>query len=109
VGSGSPFHFHQPAFNVLAHGRKQWLMQPPWQAFTSTWPPSLSSQSRGAAPGLTDIIESPLECFQESGDVMVVPALWAHATLNLDESIGVAFEVAIPGDTLQAVQVWRES
>jgi hypothetical protein len=33
-----------------------------------------------------------LECMQTSNDVMFVPEAWAHATLNLAESIGVASE-----------------
>ena len=33
-----------------------------------------------------------LECVQESGDVMVLPSGWSHATLNLRASVGAARE-----------------
>ena len=34
----------------------------------------------------------PLECVQEAGDMLFVPAGWAHSTLNIETSIGVAYE-----------------
>jgi hypothetical protein len=37
----------------------------------------------------------PLECTQNAGDVMFVPTLWGHATLNTMQSIGVAHEFSV--------------
>lgn len=34
----------------------------------------------------------PLECVQSAGDVLYVPARWSHATVNIDECIGLAVE-----------------
>ena len=34
----------------------------------------------------------PAECVQHTGEVLYVPAMWSHATINLDESIGLAVE-----------------
>jgi hypothetical protein len=34
-----------------------------------------------------------LRCIQHAGDVLFVPPMWGHATLNLDESIGFAAEL----------------
>lgn len=36
-----------------------------------------------------------LQCTQHAGDVMFVPALWSHGTLNLRQSIGVAHEFSV--------------
>ena len=36
---------------------------------------------------------APLECVQEAGEVIFIPAGWHHATLNLDTSVGMALEL----------------
>jgi oxalate decarboxylase/phosphoglucose isomerase-like protein (cupin superfamily) len=36
-----------------------------------------------------------LQCTQYSGDVMFVPSLWGHATLNVRQSVGVAHEFSV--------------
>lgn len=36
-----------------------------------------------------------LQCTQYPGDIMFVPALWAHGTLNMKQSIGVAHEFSV--------------
>lgn len=33
-----------------------------------------------------------MECVQGPGDVLYVPARWSHATINIDECIGMAVE-----------------
>lgn len=33
-----------------------------------------------------------LECIQEAGDLIYIPASWAHGVLNLAESVGFAIE-----------------
>ena len=37
----------------------------------------------------------PLECEQRPGDVLFVPRLWGHGTVNLGETIGVAMPFAL--------------
>ena len=44
-------------------------------------------------PGLARRGFRPLECAQQSGDVLVVPELWGHAVLNVRTSIAIATEV----------------
>ena len=39
-----------------------------------------------------------IECVQEAGDVLVVPSLVSHATLNLEESVGVAYEFSFEAE-----------
>jgi hypothetical protein len=36
-----------------------------------------------------------MRCTQRSGDVMLVPKMWGHATYNTQASIGVAFELKL--------------
>jgi ribosomal protein L16 Arg81 hydroxylase len=36
-----------------------------------------------------------MECTQHSGDIMYVPPLYAHSTLNTMQSIGVAHEFSV--------------
>ena len=86
AGSGAPFHFHRAAFNVLAHGRKLWWLIPPKDAVYSTTP-MLSYLAQGF-----EMPPSTIQFVQEPGDIVLVPDFWAHATVNLETSIGVAVE-----------------
>ena len=42
--------------------------------------------------GLSD---GSFHCTQHAGDVIYVPPLWGHATLNVKQSIGVAHEFSV--------------
>lgn len=39
--------------------------------------------------------QAPIRVVQRAGDVLYVPALWGHATLNAAQSIGVAHEFSV--------------
>lgn len=44
----------------------------------------------------------PLECVQQPDDIMVVPNLWTHQTLNIGEAIGVGGQMdLLPVDKLR--------
>ena len=88
--TGAPFHFHYDAVNVLAFGEKRWFLQPPAHAEYSIEPP-LDWLQRRVHP--LEREGELLECVQRDGDVIFVPASWGHATLNVEASIGVAFEL----------------
>ncbi len=36
---------------------------------------------------------APLECVQETGDLVYIPDMWGHSVLNLADSIGIAYEM----------------
>lgn len=99
AGSGAPLHFHGHAFNALAWGTKQWYLLPPTDAVFSKqpaldWARNLAlSSAAGSHVGHAP----PLRCAQRAGDVLYVPALWSHATLNLQQAIGMAWEVSLEG------------
>ncbi len=77
--SGSGFHYHNPAYNVLFFGEKKWVLTPPRHAGVSDvdsvgWP---DAAARAKLPaGL------PLRFTQRAGDVVVVPAQWGHSTIS---------------------------
>ena len=78
-GSGATFHFHNAAINVLLFGRKEWKIAPFEYAgmsstISSIWP---TAQERDGLPP-----HMPLRCTQEPGDVLLLPGLWGHATVN---------------------------
>ena len=86
-GSGAPWHYHTTAVNALAYGRKRWFLAPPASANFSTMHPAgwLDKEYAHASP-------KPMECVQEAGDLLLVPNWWGHATINIETSIGTAFE-----------------
>jgi hypothetical protein len=53
---------------------------------------TLQGQRVDEAAGVQDL-GTPLELLTRSGDVVVVPKNWAHATLNLEAGIALAYEV----------------
>jgi hypothetical protein len=88
AGSGAPVHFHGHALNSLSYGQKKWFLFPPSDAFYSTQIALTFAMNDTRA-------ENSITCTQSAGDIMFVPALWGHGTLNLKQSIGVAHEFSI--------------
>ena len=86
TGSGAPFHYHEHALNVLAHGRKTWWLAPPSDANYSVTHPAAWPREPGREK------TPPLACVQKAGDVLFVPANWAHAVRNDAPSVGAALE-----------------
>jgi hypothetical protein len=78
---------------------QHWLLYPPSQAFYSTTPArklfEAKLQEQPGHEGETEQQEGPIYVVQRAGDVLYVPALWAHATLNAAQSIGVAHEFSV--------------
>lgn len=97
AGTGAPAHFHGHAINSLAYGEKQWLLYPPVHAFYSTTPAQhlFDSAATADALGTGEGEGGPVLVTQRAGDVLFVPALWGHATLNTQQSIGVAHEFSV--------------
>lgn len=87
--SGAPPHFHRTAWNVLVYGKKRWFIFPPKSAFYSRehvwdwWRNRYRNEASGTRAW---------ECVQYPGDLIVLPDMWGHAVINLQESVGVASE-----------------
>ena len=105
-GSGNPFHYHAQTWNALVVGRKRWWLYPPNASFYSEVHPLewLRRRPRRGAGGVdagaggADVGAGgarALECEQRAGDVLFVPRLWGHGTLNLGETLGVAMPFAL--------------
>ena len=103
AGSGAVMHFHQPAINFLAFGRKRWSLLRPKDALYSdiparTWVHQYVDGHQ--ADGRNDRLrEQHLQCTQNAGDVLILPLYWGHSTLNVEASIGFAFELAFEPST----------
>ena len=91
-GSGNPFHYHAQTWNALVAGRKRWLLYPPNASFYSEIHPLEWLRRR---PHGHDADDAALECEQRAGDVLFVPRLWGHGTINFGEAVGVAVPFAL--------------
>jgi hypothetical protein len=94
-GSGVGFHRHGEAWNVVAHGRKRWFLYPPeWRSDLLGVNPDQALDGLGWLrtfyPQVQSTDAAPMECIQEAGDVAYMPELWHHATLNVQDTVGVA-------------------
>ena len=92
-GTGSAYHHHNAAWNILTSGRKRWSFLPPAQAAWSRLPLS-EFHRRGHQRKLSERLGGhlALKCVQLEGDMVVVPEAWGHEVRNLASSIGVAQE-----------------
>ena len=83
-GSGVQFHKHADTWNAQIFGRKRWLLIPPAHAYYSTrhFSDDYATERRE---------EHTIECVQQSGDVLFLPALWGHGVLYERMSIGASF------------------
>lgn len=89
--SGAYFHHHGAAANVLFKGKKKWYLLPP-KVYYGPTSMNLVSWMTNIKPFLK---YQPLEVLQEEGDMVFVPTAWSHATMNLEETLGVAIEVGV--------------
>lgn len=129
AGTGSPLHFHEDAFNMLVYGIKFWRLLSPADAVYSTNHPLLhrssplygafqkTRQSKGEGDvgigsserererdlngnGTSDGGRpAGIHCVQYPGEMVYVPRMWAHSTVNLAETIGFAIEFDGPSCT----------
>ena len=95
AGTGAAFHRHGVAFNALACGAKRWWFAPPnhFENVVGLRPlrgtNSVDDEERcpSEMPWLR-------ECIQRQGEIVIVPNGVPHATVNIQESVGIAF---VPG------------
>lgn len=92
--AGTQFHVHGPAFLLLLAGRKRWYLHRPGHF------PNISAKAlrlgmaaweERVLPKLSSAT-APTTCVQLPGETIFVPDSWAHATINLDETVGVAWQ-----------------
>ena len=116
-GSGAPFHDHDViALNVAFAGRKRWLVTRPcrptcripfYEGGAAVYHPAkLLSQPGLPTTALRMLADANVlarevhtagggdtwDCTQHPGEVVFIPAMFLHATINLDESVAVAVQ-----------------
>ena len=133
AGSGAPMHFHSLALNALHYGRKRWTLLPAKDALYSHKPgrvffekdlPILRLRNNQTDSHFHRTRERDFQVFdqpgdwqlmeftQQAGDVVYIPEFFSHATINIETSIGMAFELenynegvySLSPDTLRAMQ-----
>ena len=71
--------------DILTRGAKTWLAQSPSEAiFSSLHPADATRVAPWPYPAQT-----LFSCDQQAGDVMLVPEMWAHATMSDEPSVGL--------------------
>jgi len=100
------FHRHDAALNVVVFGSKRWMLFPPMpvdgQPGADKAAFSKASWLNPTAATSTDFAELQLQrlrdegfgidvCTQHAGDLLFVPGLWHHATVNLGETVALAW------------------
>jgi hypothetical protein len=96
-GVGVHWHYHLDTMNETIHGRKRWLFYPPRRVDRALGLDPASTES--SLEWVTRVLptlppaERPLECEVGVGQVIYVPALWWHMTLNLGQTVCVATPV----------------
>ena len=106
--SGSAFHDHSNAFNLLPYGSKRWLLLPPSGTYAlprgdDAGDAAAAAETPGAWLQRYDALRRnatraplripPLQCTQPAGSALFVPSGWKHAIVNAAPSVGVAVEV----------------
>ena len=97
--SGAGFHAHYAAWNAVVYGRKRWLVMPP-QAPIGAPPTNGEGQNQTVLALLEWLTRQnlnyafrPLDCVQEAGTLLFIPEGWSHATINLEDTVGLSMEL----------------
>ena len=83
------WHDHGAAVNILLSRKKKWYLLPPGSYFG----PRVDSMSNYLKHIYKHSPIKPLEVIQYPGDCIFIPATWNHAVINLEEVIGVTFQL----------------
>lgn len=101
-------HNHGDAFNILQSGKKHWIF---YDAHKSEAPEgykemqmSFKNYPEGShvksyfnkeVKNLASKLPNASECIQEPGDIVYVPRDYAHCVLNIENVMGIVFEMKI--------------
>ena len=83
-GGGRPFHSHGPALNALVSGVKHWFVRRPNASLSTTVLQKGLASGDALPAGWEDELWS---CTQREGDLLWVPNLLEHQTLNFHDEV----------------------
>ena len=94
AGAGLPVHRHGESWLVALAGRKRWFVWPAGWGGVSLPPPFLNQSAflahvLEAARSANGSANGPQTVLQQPGDLLYLPADWAHATVNLDAAFAI--------------------
>ena len=92
-GNGRPFHAHGPALNALVSGVKHWFVRRPHASARKMEVPEGLTRGAALPVGWEDAL---WQCTQRVGDLVWIPDMLEHATLNFDQEVSVAAERRSP-------------
>ena len=107
-GSGAHLHAHVATFNALVYGRKHWYLIPPEYGVRDTYDEQHQPIEKFVAQGVADLRKKGikvLEFVQQAGEIVFVPANWLHAVYNLEDSVGLSYQLGEPNAAFE----WRET
>ena len=109
-GSGVYFHRHDAAFSVVFYGSKRWMFYPNlptaddytgadrehygWAMSSDGFLDPNSNSSKSFAETRLDLLREEFDievCTQHATDLVFNPSAWHHSTVNLAETVGVAW------------------
>ena len=95
-GSGQHFHSHGEAFNAAVWGRKRWFFLMPGASAVDAGAYSSSLDFLRRLPADLPLVDGSarrlVECTQEKGDVLLVPAQVPHAVVNEGDTVSVSLD-----------------
>ncbi len=90
-GSGVPFHVHGDGWCEVAHGRKLWLLAPPWaKPEFDPVQPALEWVRERYAAAKGALGDELLACVIGKGEALYFPQGWWHLVLNIGEVVAVS-------------------
>lgn len=90
--SGTQFHAHGPAFLLLAAGKKRWYLHRPGHFPNASVAALHRAMTVFESKVLPNMKSPPLQCVQSAGDAIFVPDGWSHASINVEATLGVAWQ-----------------
>lgn len=90
-GGGLPAHKHAAAWLALVVGSKRWSLLGPEEMPHASYGKVVLQSSARWSDASREALKAAgmLECTQRAGEVLYLPALWWHATVNVGDVIGV--------------------
>ena len=93
-GAGLPPHVHGASWLTAVFGAKKWYIWEPGGIAAEAVPDPLSSfgqWERDVLPALGPKA-MPMQCLQQAGETLYLPAGWVHATSNIGEGIAIGMQ-----------------